>query len=94
MHEIANEIKFLTNVVDQAHEVKQDIKSMLKMLNKLDSKLVKVFKLLGDRLEITGDQLDKYEKDFVKEYEAKIMTNEELKRTEKFGDAIKKIIGI
>jgi len=94
MHEIANEIKFLTNVVDQAHEVKQDIKSMLKMLNKLDSKLVKVFKLLGDRLEITGDQLDKYEKDFVKEYEAKIMTNEELKRTEKFGEAIKKIIGI
>ena len=89
MHEIANEIKFLTNIVDQAHEVKQDIKSMLKMLNKLDSKLVKVFKLLGDRLEITGDQLDKYEK----EYEAQMITDEEIERTEKFGEALKEIIG-
>ena len=94
MHEIANEVKFLTDIVDQAHEVKQDIKNISEMLDKLNNNLVKVFKLFGDRLEITGDKLDKYEKDFVKEYEAKVITDEELKRTENFGEAIKEIIGV
>ena len=94
MNEMANEVKFLTDIVDQAHEVKRDIKNISEMLDKLNNNLVKVFKLFGDRLEVTGDKLDKYEKDFVKEYESKVITDEELKRTKKFGEAVKEIIGI
>ena len=89
MQDTANEIKFLTDVVDQAHEVKRDIKDISEMLDKLNNNLVKVFKLFGNRLEVTGDKLDKYEK----EYEAQMITDEEIERTEKFGEALKEIIG-
>lgn len=94
MHKIANEVKFLEDVVNQTYEAKQDIKNILTRLHDLDSKLVRIFGLLGDKLEITGNQLDEYEKDFVKEYESQIITNEELERTKKFGEVVKEIIGI
>ena len=81
MNEILNEKEFL-----------EEIKSKMTVINDV---IIEVLDLIIQRVEYKKALVRKFEESIDEyEYEPQVITNEELERTKKFGEAIKEIIGV
>tara|TARA_R100001244_G_scaffold64150_2_gene53160 strand:- start:1396 stop:1641 length:246 start_codon:yes stop_codon:yes gene_type:complete len=81
MNDILNEKEFL-----------EGIKSKMTIIN---NAMGEVFDLIIERVEYKKALIRKFEESIEEyDYEPQVITNEELERTKKFGEAVKEIIGI
>jgi hypothetical protein len=81
MNDILIDEKFLT-----------EIKSKMTIINNV---MGEVFDLIIERVEYKKALVRKFEESIEEyDYEPQVITNEELERTKKFGEAVKEIIGI
>ena len=81
MNDILNEKEFLEGI-------KSEISGIYKKIDKM-------FDLITERVEYKKALIRKFEESVDEyEYEPEIATNEEIKRMEQFGEAVKEIIGI
>ena len=81
MNDILNEKEFLEGI-------KSEISGIYKKIDKM-------FDLITERVEYKKALIRKFEESVNEyEYEPEVATNEEIKRVEQFGEAVKEIIGI
>ena len=70
----------------------KEIKSKMTIIN---DAMGEVFDLIIERVEYKKALVRKFEESIEEyDYEPQVITNEELERTKKFGEAVKEIIGI
>ena len=89
MNDILNEKEFLEGI-------KSEITDTYKLHSSFMEKIDKIYDLITERVEYKKALIKKFEERVNEEYEyePEVATNEEIKRVEQFGEAVKEIIGI